>query len=814
MASHHRAAPWVGAGVAAALGAAAPWVTAAPAAAAARGTSSRDWPGFRGPAYTASVEGTGVFDGIKQPALKVAWSAPAGSGYSGVAIVGGRAYTAFATPKDDVVAAFDAATGREVWRTPLGPTHGGHDGSHDGPIATPAADGRGVYALGPRGRLVAFEAATGAVRWSNDLSKDEGAVTPFYGFATSPPVTGECVIVQHAIKEKQALACFDRQTGKVRWTAGKNEVSYQSPVLATLAGQVQLVVADEKKLLGIDPATGKVLWEHDPGVDGSPISSGSMVPLVVEGDQILLTPKQDTAAMLQVKKDGAAWSVVPLWTSKGFRTTYSRPVYHKGYLYGYAGTFLACVDAKTGEIKWRSRAPGDGFVTLVDGRLVIQTKNGSLHVAEASADGYKELAQLQVFPGDHSWTEPSVAAGRLFVRGMTAIASVSVVDAGAQPRTADAGAALPLGPRLSRFLDAVAKASDKGPAVDAFLAGVESFPLIEGDVVEFLYRGTGRDLGIASDILGARVQEPMRHVEGTDLFYWTARVRPRARLTYRFVRDLDDAIADPRNPRKDPVRQGEMSWFAMPGWEEPAFLAPAPAERKGRLVTHEIDSARLGEKRKFDVYLPAGYDTSSDRLPVVYVPGGKDAVELGALPNVLDNLIGRSLSPTIVVFVHPQPPPADGKEPPDDISIRLSDSLADEVAPFVDRTYRTRADRAGRALYGAGFAGHEALHAAFSRPEAFSRVATQSAFMLNLDLAALKTAVEKAKGSPDAVHLEWSNYDLRADHEGWSNIRSARELAEFLRGKGVKLATREVDGGFGWGSWRTGAAQTFEALRN
>jgi enterochelin esterase-like enzyme/outer membrane protein assembly factor BamB len=777
-------------------------LAAAPMLGAAPARKSRDWPGLRGPDYTASVDGTGLFEGIAKPALKVAWAAPAGSGYSGVAVVGGRAFTGFATAKDDVVAAFDTASGKELWRTPLGPTHAGHDGSHNGPIATPAADEKAVYALGPLGRLVALDAKTGAVRWSQDLAKEAGAVKPFYGWATSPLVTGECVIVQHAVKEKQALACFDRATGRVRWTAGKNEVSYQSPVLATLAGQAQLVVADEKKVSGIDPATGNVLWEHDSSPDGSPISTGSQVPLVIEGDRILVTPRQDTSALFQVKKDGTAWSTATLWTSKGFRTTYARPVYHKGHFYGYAGAFLACVDAAKGETRWRSRAPGDGFLALVDGRLVVQTKNGSLHVAEASPEGYKELAQLQVFPDDHSWTEPSVASGRLFVRGMSKVAAVSVVNADARAVPAAPVADLPTGPRFRHFLDEVASTSDKTAAVDAFLATVTSFPLIEGEIVEFLYRGSGRDLGIASDLIGARVQLPMRQVDGTDLFYWSTRVRPKARLSYRFIRDLDETIADPRNPRKDPVRQGEMSWFAMPGWEEPAFLAPAPADRKGRLATHEIDSARIPGKQKFDVYLPAGYDTSTDRLPVVYVPGGKDAIELGGVPNILDNVIGRNLPPTIVVFLHPQPPPAQGTEPPEDMTLRLSDSLADEVAPFVDRTYRTKAERTGRALHAAGFAGSEALHAAFHRPEVFGRVTTQSAFMLEYTQKEITAAVEKAKSFPD-VHLEWSNYDLHADHEGWSNIRANRELAGFLKTKGVRLTTREVEEGFGWGSWRS-----------
>ena len=297
----------------------------------------------------------------------------------------------------------------------------------------------------------------------------------------------------------------------------------------------------------------------------------------------------------------------------------------------------------------------------------------------------------------------------------------------------------------------------------------------------------------------------MRQVEGTDLFYWSRRVRPKARLTYRFVRDLDESIADPRNPRKEPVRQGEMSWFAMPGWEEPAFLAPAPADRKGRLASHEIDSARIPGKQKFDVYLPAGYDTSTDRLPVGLRAGrqGRDRAGRPAQhPGQPDRARAsrrRSWSSCTRSRRLRR-----ARRPRRTWPLRLSDSLADEVVPFVDRTYRTRAERAGRSLYGAGFPGPEALHAAFHRPEVFGRVSTQSAFMLEYTQKEIKDRGREGQVLPE-VHLEWSNYDLRADHEGWSNIRANRELAEFLKAKGVRLTTREVDEGFGWGSWRSSA---------
>ncbi|NIM62860.1 MAG: hypothetical protein GTO30_14805, partial [Acidobacteria bacterium] len=59
--------------------------------------------------------------------------------------------------------------------------------------------------------------------------------------------------------------------------------------------------------------------------------------------------------------------------------TYVTPALHEGYLYGMSGRIFTCVDAASGETKWRSRQPGDGFPTVVGDKLVVITKPGSLH---------------------------------------------------------------------------------------------------------------------------------------------------------------------------------------------------------------------------------------------------------------------------------------------------------------------------------------------------------------------------------------------------------------------------------------------------
>ena len=113
-----------------------------------------------------------------------------------------------------------------------------------------------------------------------------------------------------------------------------------------------------------------------------------------------------------------------LWKSASLKGNYSEPVYVDGYLYGYNGNFLVCVDARSGEEMWKSREPGDSSLIYADGHLVVLTSKGKLVVIEANSDRYKEVDSLQVLEG-RSITQPAVAQNRIFVRNLREIACIS-----------------------------------------------------------------------------------------------------------------------------------------------------------------------------------------------------------------------------------------------------------------------------------------------------------------------------------------------------------------------------------------------------
>jgi enterochelin esterase-like enzyme len=771
-----------------------------------------DWPGLRGPNHDGSAARGSRF-GVGEGVMAVRWRARLGSGYSGIAVSGGKAVTMASDGARDVLVAFHVATGKEAWRVPVADTHHGLDGSFDGPISTPAIAGTRVFALGPRGHLVAADLATGRVSWRVDLAERDGARKPHYGFGSSPLVAGGVLVAQVGGDKGRAIAGFDPATGERRWTAGEDGVSYQSPVRTTLGRREIVVAVGEARLYGIDPATGRVVFEHAHGGAPGDISVGSAVPVPAGDGRVFVKTHHDRSTMFRLVEapDGSV-SAQALWTAPVLRTTYVVPVYYDGHLYGMTGrTIFTCVDAATGEVKWRSREPGDGFPTLVGGDIVFLAKERTLHVGPASPAGWSERARVDVFK-EVVWTAPSVAGGSVFARSHGELARVDWKSAPVAAAAREAVAS----PTLARFLEEVERAGDQAArtaAVDRFLSSAPGGPLVEPpDRVVFLYRGDADDVGIATDLIGMRREDPMRRVAGTDLFYYEARLDSDARASYQFVRNFAPPTPDPRNPRRVPWMNADASSVSMPGWREPAHLAEAPEPRRGRVEKIDFAStSRPGARTALHVYVPSSYDASAGRHPVAYVLDGDAAREGGLVPRTLDNVMPDSVAPALVVFLgrfswgdwKPRPPEA-GRA-----SLEL---LVKEVVPLVDARFRTIAEPGSRAIVGTAWTGLTALFAVFGEPAVFGAVGLQSVAMLDTDEAELLPLVRTAAERPLRVYHDWGRYEAYASREAWDMRVTNARFNALLREKGYRPAGGEAPDGTGWASWRNRTDRLFAAL--
>jgi outer membrane protein assembly factor BamB len=325
---------------------------------------------------------------------------------------------------EDFVVSLDAATGKEQWSTRVGPTYRGHDGSDDGPIATPAIAGDAVFATGPNGHLLALDAATGKERWRHDLTRDFGASIPGWGFGSSPLVEGNLIVIPTGGEKSRGLLAFDRRTGRQVWSAPHvKATTYSSAVTAEIGGIRQIVAGAGDGVFGVSPEDGRLIWRAA-GPGGSVEVANS--PVILPGDRVLLTYWQESV-MLKVSRTGGTLTAAEVWRSPMLRGANGPTIYRDGFLYGFAGAQLVCVQADTGAVRWRERTGAGTLVGAGSTLLFLNQSTGDLRLHRASPDAFAEQLSARVLTPDvTAVTGPSVTGSRVFIRNIREIAAYEI----------------------------------------------------------------------------------------------------------------------------------------------------------------------------------------------------------------------------------------------------------------------------------------------------------------------------------------------------------------------------------------------------
>lgn len=175
--------------------------------------------------------------------------------------------------------------------------------------------------------------------------------------------------------------------------------------------------------------------------------------------------------------------------------------------------------------------------------------------------------------------------------------------------------------------------------------------------------------------------------------------------------------------------------------------APSPAYLQvrevphGAVKSHAYKSKALGTDRKVMVYTPPGYETSTQRYPVLYLLHGAGSDETswtqrGQAHVILDNLIADGkLKPLVVVmpfgFAAARAPGAGRGDAAENKMQRegFTKDFLEDVIPMIDSTFRVYTDRDHRAIAGLSLGGAQALALGLSHTELFSRVAAFSPAM-------------------------------------------------------------------------------------
>lgn len=393
--------------------------TAAPATAAGRNY----WTNFRGPKRDGNYEATPVLTSWPANGLTPLWKQPVGLGYASFSVADGRAYTIEQRRGQEVVAAYDVATGRELWTQRWNAEYSPGDDTGDGPRATPTWDQGKLYALGGTGELRCLDANSGAVIWGKNILADNQASNLQWGVAGSPLIVDDKVIVLPGGANNKSVVAYNKLTGAPVWKSLSDNQAYVSPMLVELAGRRQIVVVSASRVLGLVPETGALLWSY-PWDTSMGINVSQ--PVMVDKNRFFISSGYGKgAALVEVKGSGQSYTATTVWENVNMKNKFNSSVLYNGYVYGLDEGILTCLDVSTGERKWKGGRYGYGQVLVASGNLIVTSDSGDLALVKASPDAYTELARFSAIQGK-TWNYPAIADGRLLVRNANEMAAYDI----------------------------------------------------------------------------------------------------------------------------------------------------------------------------------------------------------------------------------------------------------------------------------------------------------------------------------------------------------------------------------------------------
>lgn len=374
------------------------------------------WPQFRGPHRDATVPGVVLDVDWKSRSPKEIWKRKVGPGWSSFSVAGNRLFTQEQRGENEDVVCYDARTGDQRWvresKARFAETMGG-----DGPRATPTLSGGMLYAQGATGLLQCLDPLTGAPKWEHDLMQDaDRKKLPIWGFASSPLIVGDKVIVYSGGEEDKAglLLAYDAASGEPRWKAPVGKGSYSSPQLAKLAGRDVVLFWANTGLTAVDAHTGKPAWNYDWMFEGYRV----VQPLLVGESTVLLgTGMGFGTRRIEVVADKGEVKFEDRWTTHDMKPDFNDFVVYNGDLYGLDHNILCCIDLATGSKKWKNGRYGNGQILLLPdaGQLLVLSETGELVLIRANPAKLDEVARFKVLEGK-TWNHPALVGDRIFVR--------------------------------------------------------------------------------------------------------------------------------------------------------------------------------------------------------------------------------------------------------------------------------------------------------------------------------------------------------------------------------------------------------------
>lgn len=394
------------------------------------GAAHADWPGLLGPkrdGYTSDDTQLRLSDSKSGPKLR--WEIDAGQGYAGAAISDGKAALFQRDGNQDVLRYVAMEDGKVQWQATFPATYRQGVDSDTGPRCVPVMTDDNIVVYSASGLLACLERKDGSVRWSRELRKEFGAEDGYFGAGSTPLIAGASVIVNVGGRKKGGVVSVSLADGKTQWSETDADASYASPILwkGINTPSETIVVPTRLTTYGLEPKTGKVLWQQPFGQRGPTVNAAT--PVVTKDGNVFLTSSYGIGFLLVGPKAGGAKDsagVEVLAKGDSISSQYATPIAVSDMLFGTDGRedggwpSFRCVDAKTGDTIWSEAGMPICHVIGVRGSenstdLLLVGINGKMWTLPATKQGFSPTWTGQLPDGKYR-ALPALSKNLLVVR--------------------------------------------------------------------------------------------------------------------------------------------------------------------------------------------------------------------------------------------------------------------------------------------------------------------------------------------------------------------------------------------------------------
>jgi len=427
---------------------------------------AQDWPQYGGPDRNSISTEKGLLHSWPENGPEVLWKVDVGIGYGGPVIKDDKVYLLDRDDKTgDIMRCFDLNSGKELWKF-------AYDAAGEvmfpGSRSVPVVDEKHVYSCGPYGDTYCFDLNTHQPVWNVNVWTDFGGVPgngegsggrgpegfPTWAISQCPLIYGDLLILASQAPEAGVVA-YDKNSGELKWkTENLGPTGYVSPTIVKIDGEDHLVMVTASgggrgqdpipgHVVGIEPLTGKIIWDFDNWLCRIPI------PMAVDAgnNKLLITGGYELGAMMiQVeKKADGTYGTKELYRTEEFGDQTKTPVFYEGYFYGEYGTNnkrdgLTCMNMD-GEIRWKTKRDPDfnkGSMIIADGLMLATDGAKTLYLIDPSPESFKPISKAEMLAeqesgdersarfGTQNWAPLALSGGKLLIRDQKQMLCVKV----------------------------------------------------------------------------------------------------------------------------------------------------------------------------------------------------------------------------------------------------------------------------------------------------------------------------------------------------------------------------------------------------